>query len=322
MRIAILMAAILLLGTSGFMIVEGWGVVDSLYMAVITLTTVGFGEVHHLDTPGRLFVIGYLVAGLGVFLYGAAQIGEVFLRGQLMELFGGRRMNTMLKSIEGHVIVCGLGRMGWKLSQQLAKTGQSFVIVDRDKEALADAAAEGWHTFLGDATDDRVLEAVRVERARGLAAVLPSDSDNLYVVLSARLLQPKLWILARGADEKSNEKMKRAGANRVVDIYEAGAHKMARMLGNVNLEDFIEILSTREDRLDIAQITVSATADYCGRTLANSGFRERDIMIVGVGKPGGQFLIPPPSTVSIHEGDRLIALGKAADLTAFLHPTD
>lgn len=319
-NLIVTLLAIPLIGTLGFMAIEGWGALDSLYMAVITLSTVGFNEIHPLSGSGRVFVIVYLLLCLGVFVYGVSQVGEMIIRGQLLEFLGSRRMNTALKSIKGHIVVCGFGRMGQKLCRRLAAGGKPFLVVDRDSQVLARAESEGWPFIAGDATDDKTLLAAGVERATGLAAVLSSDADNLYVVLSARLIQPKLLILARSADEKSIEKMKRAGANRIINIYEAGAHKMARLLSNRNLENFIELLSTSDSEFDIAQFTVSQGAEYCGKTLEDSGFRERDIMIVCISKQGQKAQIPPPSSVPINAGDTLIAIGKSSDLTALLQP--
>lgn len=307
-----------LVGTAGFILIEEWNFLDSLYMSIITLTTVGFNEVQPLSPTGRWFVIIYLICGLGVFLFGVVQFGEAILRGQLQDLIGSRRMSTALKSLENHLVICGFGRMGLQLARHLAKEGKPFVVIDRDRESLAEAEREGWHFVVGDATDDRVLQAAHVDRGRGLATVLSNDADNLYVVLSARLMHPGLQILARATDEKSTEKMQRAGASHVINIYEAGASKMAHMLTNANLEDFIELLATPDNELDLAQFTVPEQADYIGKTLAESGFRDKDVMIVGICKPGGEFQIPPSSSAPIQAGDTLIALGKSDDLEDFL----
>lgn len=319
-KIAILLTLIPVGGAAGFMILEGWDLLDALYMSVITFTTVGYSEVHPLSDAGRIFVMVFLLVGIGVFLYGAGEIGGLLLRGQLAEILGSRRMDAALKTLNGHIIICGFGRMGRRVCSRLAKAGRPFIVIDRDEAAVAAAEAEGWRAYRGDATDDRILHKVGIDRARGLASVLSSDSDNLYVVLSARLIREGLQILARATDEKSYEKMVRAGANRVVNIYEAGAHKMAQLLENENLDDFVELIATRENAFDIAQFTVPATAEYCGRTLAESGLRTRGIIIVAIQKQGGSFVIPPPSDVSIQEGDRLIAIGKADDIATVLPP--
>ena len=212
------------------MVVEGWDFFDALYMAVITLTTVGFEEVYPLSTPGRMVVLVYLVSGLGVFFYGITQVGELLIRGELRRTLGRRLMDSTIRSVKDHTIVCGCGRMGLRLCALLAENGERFVVVDRDPEAVAVAIDRGWSVSVGDATHDSTLRALGIDRARGLAAVLTSDADNLFVVLSARLLNPDLMILARATEEESVDKMERAGADQVVNVHQIGAKQMLQLL--------------------------------------------------------------------------------------------
>lgn len=322
LRFMAILAAIPIVGTVAFMVVEGWDFLDSLYMSVITLTTVGFHEVHPLDTRGRILVILYVILGLGIFLFGLVHLGELVLRGQLASLFGGRKMDTALKSISSHVIVCGCGRMGRTVCEQLAAKGQSFVAVDRGSEAEQEAERNGWHFLAGDATDDRVLVEAGLERARGLAAVLSNDADNLYVTLTAHLVNPAAHIIARATDEPNALKMRRAGASRVISPYKAGAQKIAQLLTNANLEDFLEIITTSDNELDLVQFKVPEEVAYAGRTLAETDFRLHDIIIVGIRKPGGEFVIPPPSSTIISAGDTLMALGKGSAIAGLIPAAD
>ncbi|MEM7166391.1 MAG: potassium channel protein [Planctomycetota bacterium] len=307
-----------LLATFVFMVLEGWGFLDSLYMSVITLSTVGYHEVNPLSDPGRVFVILYIVVGLGIFVVGTAELGEVILRGQLRRALGQRRVDSMLKTLSGHFVVCGYGRMGSSLCRHLAAEGRSCAVVDRDPTRLEQAQADGWPTVVGDATDDSVLEQAGLARASGLATVLPSDADNLYVVLSARLASADMMILARATDLRTDEKLKRAGANRVVNLHEAGAHKMARLLTKPSLADFIEILGIPGEGLELAQFAVSEKAPYCGHALADTDFQQKGVIIISVQKPNGECLMPPNAQTVLEANDKLTLLGAVAGMKGLL----
>lgn len=311
-RLALILSALPLLATFAFMVVEGWNFFDSLYMAVITLTTVGYHEVHELSSAGRVLVMVYLVVGLGVFLYSVSQIGESLLRVQIGDLLGRKRMSSTIQALERHVVVCGFGRMGRSLCRQLASDDQhEFVVIDRDADAIAMARDCGYHALVGDATDDDLLRDAGIERASGLAVVLPSDADNLFVVMSARLLRPDVQIIARATSEPTAAKLSRAGADRVVSLYETGATKMVQLLTNAQLVDFMQILTRRGSRLEVAEFTVPDDAPYCGKLLCETGLRSLGILVVGHQKPGGEVVIPPSSEARIEAGDSLITFGDA-----------
>ncbi len=205
-----LLALLTGIGTLWFWLIERWTFVDALYMAVITLSTVGFSEVHPLSAQGRVFVIFFLIGGVGVFMYAIVQLGELVVRAELRELWRGNDMNEKLRSLSDHFIVCGAGRMGRMLCNDLASRKIPFVVIDRDEEAIEACIERGWPAVSGDATDDRALEEARIEHARGLAVALSSDADNLYVVLSARLVSHDLCIVSRAYDENGVRKMRKA----------------------------------------------------------------------------------------------------------------
>jgi len=310
-RVLAMLLALPILATASFMLVEGWSFLDALYMSVITLTTVGFQEVHPLSDAGRVIVIVYLVVGLGVFLVGLMVIGEFLVRIRLTDLRGRRKMEKAVRELSGHLIVCGHGRMGTTLCEQLRASGETFVVVDRDPDIVEDARDKGMLALHGDSTEDSVLRTAGVERARGLAAVLPSDADNLFIVVSVRMLNPKLLILTRASDERSAKKLERAGADRVVSLYQAGGRKMAQLLTNPNLEDFMQVLTDQGPALELAEILVPATAAFCGKTVGETGFRKQGVLIVGHNKPGGRVIVPPQPGLTIDAGDTLYAFGAA-----------
>ena len=307
-----------LLATTAFMIVEGWSFFDALYMSVITLTTVGYNEVQPLTFGGRIVVIVYLAVGLGMFLFAVAQVGELVVGMQLGGLREKRKMKSTIDRMTKHIVVCGYGRVGRRMCMQLRESAQAFVVIDRDAQAIEDLTAEGQFGLCGDATDDAMLEAAGLARARGMAAVLPSDADNLYVVLSGRLLNPKLQIMARASDESAVPKLQRAGADQAISMYETSALKMARLLINPDLEDFLQVFTSQGNKLTLAEISIKDTTSFCGKTLRDTDLNTRGILVVGHQKPGRKIILPPRIDEQIEAGDTLIAFGDAAAISELI----
>lgn len=307
------------IGTGGFYIIEkDWTLLDSLYMTVITLATVGYQEVKPLSENGKVFVIVFLVMGMGLFYYSVVQVGQAILEAQFKNWLEKRKMDKALRKIQGHFVVAGCGRMGSTVCREFAAKQLPFVVIDRDGEALALAREQGWTSYLGDATDDETLQNAGIERARGLASVLPSDSDNVYVVLTARMLSPDLHIIARASEEKVIDKLERAGADRIVSTYQAIAAKVAHLLVNPNVEDFLEIVKTGGTEVDLAEVLVVEEAPFAGLTLAQTDFRHRGIIVVGIRRPDGRLLLPPASGDVIEVGDMMIVAGKAAGVSELM----
>jgi voltage-gated potassium channel len=311
LRTILILVLLLLTGMTGYSLIEGWAPLEALYMSVITLSTVGFKEVHSLSSEGQLFTIAYLLVGLGVFLFEVAQFGEIIVRGQLREWLGKRRMDTRLRSMRNHFIVCGFGRFGRRLCEELEARKLPFVIVDKNPEALESCREVGWPCVDGDATEDETLLNAGIEHARGLAAVLSTDAENLYTVLSARLLAREIRVLSRAATEKDAEKLKKAGVDQVVSLYATGATKMAQLLANPNVGDFMEVISSKGEQLDLAEVRIHAESSCFGKPLAESDLRERGIIVVGIRRADGDLQLLPGGTDVPGEGDYIIALGRA-----------
>ncbi len=319
-RILALLVVVPALGALGFMWIEGWSFFDSLYMAVTTITTVGFREVHDLSPQGRIFVMVYLAGGIGVFLFGVVQFGEMVVRAELQDWLGRRRMDSALKSLSQHFVVCGAGRMGRAVCRHLAEQRLPFAVVDRDEAVIEECRAEGWLVCEGDASDDRTLLEAGIERARGLAAVLTNDADNLFVVLSARLLVPNLQIIARATDDKTAEKMRRAGASRVISLYHTAAMKLTQLLVKPDLEDFFEIFSDSGGDLDLAEVHVDAHDARTGKLLSETDFSRLGVVIVGIRRADGTLVLPPGGATVIEADDDLIALGSAEAISKLIRP--
>ena len=317
-----LLVALTVFGTIGFRITSDTSWVESLYLAVVTLTTVGSRDAGD-DTGAMLFVVVYLMMGLGIFTFSAFQTGSWIVSADIHKVLERRRMQNQISSIENHSIICGQGRMGLAICEYLAERAKPFVVVDVDEERISPVCREkGWPFHVGDATDDDVLRKAGIERAASLTTALASDADNLYVVLSARMLNPELKIIARAFDEKAVEKLERAGATRVVSPFWTGAVKMARFMLNPSIEDFIEIADSRGNELELADIQIPADSAYVGRKLMDTDLRTRGVMVIGIRRADGERLMPPPGEALIHAGDSLFVFGNSDAVNAIVDDAD
>jgi voltage-gated potassium channel len=315
-RILVTVALLILItlsGTVGFKVFTidprvTW--IDCLFMAVTTMTTVGYGEVVPLGQAGRLFVIVFLMAGFAIVSYGAVEIGQWIFSAETRHFLEKRRMDKEIHKLTDHFIVCGFGRMGLTICEQLHQRGKAFVVIDTDEATLrAGCTSRNWQYVPGDASDDKVLMQAGIARAKALATVLPTDADNVYVALTARLLSNRLEIIARASDDGAALKLERAGANRVVSPYSTGAQKIARFMLNPNIEDFLEIADNKGQDLELADVQIAADSPYVGKKLMDTHLRDAGVMIVGIRRRNGERLMPPPGTAVIEAGDCLFAFG-------------
>jgi voltage-gated potassium channel len=315
---AIALAVVIAVGVAGFMLITGMGVIDALYMTVTTISTVGFREVRPLGPAGQLFTIALIVSGVGLVFYAASSMARELIEGELRRGFGRRKVQRQISQTTGHVIVCGLGRMGRSVCRELAAKPAPFVIIDRDPEALRHAESEGFLLVAGDASEDDVLRAAGIERAQGLVAALSKDADNVYVVLSARELAPQLLIVARAEDERSERKLLHAGANRVVLPYAISGHRMAHALLRPAVLDVIDLAThSRQLELQIEEVAVPPGAFCAGATLEQSGVRDQfGLIVIAIKKPDDTMQFNPTAETHIDAGDRLVLMGPADTLRA------
>lgn len=309
-----LIAGVILFGTVGYMVVEGWGMIDALYMTVITLASVGYREVHDLSTEGRLFTIVLIIGGVSTVLYALDAGAKIILEGELREVFGRRRLEKKIRDLRNHYIVCGYGRMGRIICRELREKRVRFVVVE--KEAASELDSDDTLIFQGDATRDEVLKSIGIERAKGLISVLPTDAENLFVVLSARGLNPGLVIVARASEEGSEQKLIRAGADKVVSPYHIGGLRIAHTVIKPAVVDFIEF-ATKSGNIDLQmeEVGISEGSSLVGKSLDECGIgRELGIIIVAIKKPSGEMRFNPTFRSTIKTGDTLIALGESSKL--------
>ncbi len=302
-------------GTVGYMKIEKWNFLDSIYMTIITLASVGFKEVRELSDNGRIFTIFLIIGGVGTVLYVLNNGAKIILEGEFKEIFGRRRLEKRIKEMKGHYIICGYGRMGKIICRELRNRHIKHIVIEKNPETGI-SEREDLLLLQGDATSDEVLKEAGIERAKGLISVLPTDAENLYVVLSARELNPDLFIVARAGEEGSEQKLIRAGANRVVSPYHIGGLRIAHTVIKPAVVDFIEF-ATRTGNIDLQmeEIAVKDGSKIAGMTLDECGIgRDLGIIIVAIQRVGGEMKFNPTFRTTIKPGDVLIALGETSKL--------
>lgn len=311
-QIPLLIFGLLLLGAAGLRVLTGMSFFDSFYHTVILLTTVGYTDPQPLTTSVKLFIVTYLAFALGLFTYSAFQFGQLLVSGEFKQYWGQRRMDSLIRATQKHFIVCGYGRMGSTLCEYLDSRRQPFVVIDQDIDTLDDTFRENkWLFVLGDASQDEILKRAGIERARGLTTVLPTDADNLYVVLSARLMNPDIPIVARASDDRAAQKMTQAGATRVMNPFSSGAIRMARFMLSPSIENFVEVAEAQGAEWEIADLHVPENSVLVGQKLSDTGLRDSGIILLGVCRTDGARFFPPPAHLTIQDGDKLFAFGSS-----------
>jgi voltage-gated potassium channel len=315
-RYAVLAVVVALgLGTLGFHLIEGWPILDSLYVATQTVTTVGYGDVAPETTGGRIFATIFMLAGVGIVLYALTSTVQSIVQLELLATFGRRRLLRKMSKLRNHFIICGAGRVGSRLVRSLQESDEAFIVIERDPVKVAELADLGVAVLVRDATLEGTLREAGVEHARALAACLPDDADNVYVVLTARDLNQRLHIVARAAEEQAEAKLIRAGANRVVAPTIIGGHRMAVALTKPAVGDFIDSITANTLGLAFEQLEVEPSSTLAGRKLSETNIRsELDIVIVSIRRSHGEMLFNPSGEAVIEAGDMLIAIGSAESL--------
>ncbi|MFZ3207229.1 MAG: NAD-binding protein [Geobacteraceae bacterium] len=313
LKISIFVLAMLVsLGVAGYMGIEGWRFIDALYMTIITLGTVGFREVHDLSDSGRVFTMLLIVFGVSVLGYIVGSLAQIMFEGQFQRIIGRKKVEKKIEALRDHYIICGYGRMGAFICKEFAAKPIPFVLVEKNTEVIEKLKEEGYLFMIGDATDDETLLRAGIKKAKGLVSVVTSDTENVYITLTARGLNPDLFILARSGEEGSEIKLQRAGANKVVSPYLIGGSRMAQAILRPNVVDFIEIATGREHlELQMEEIAIPPESGFVGENLASSGFRkETGVIIIGIKKATGKMVFNPSSHTKIEAHDTLIVLGE------------
>lgn len=297
------------IGTTGYAFIEEWSFSDGLFMTFITLTTIGFGEVHELSTTGRYFTIFIGLSGVGTVAFIATRSAQILINSQRLRR---RQIMKTISKLKDHYVLCGFGRIGHRIAQDLRRSGMTFVVIEYRDSAIERLKKENMLFLKGDAEDEAILEEAGIVRARGLILTLPKDSVNVFVTLNARELNPDLFILVRTNKHQNRRKILRAGADKVISPYEIGADRMAQVILRPNVDRFMEqVLHTGALNLMMEEVVVSPDAPIAGKTLADSNFKQKfDAIVVSImdGKTL-EMKFNPRADDRINAGDILIVLG-------------
>lgn len=320
-RLKRLASALLLLtllifgGTLGYYLIERLSFVDSLYTAVIIVTTVGLGTAHEFSTAGKLFTIFFILISVGTAAYLLSSTIQLVVSSELVNTLGERRRTRGMNKLHDHFIICGAGRVGRRIIRDLETNRALFVVVERDAQKTSELIERGVNVISGDATLEETLQAAGVTRARGLAACLPDDADNIYTVLTARDLNRDLYIVARAIEEQAEAKLIRAGASRVVAPTIIGSHRMAQALLKPTVADFIDSIVAENLDLGFEEVEINSASAFAGKLLRETTIRsELNIVIVAIKKAGGEMTFNPSGETRLTHGDLLVAIGQADSL--------
>lgn len=303
----------------GYMIIEGWNFIDSFYMTIITLATVGYGEVHQLSVEGRIFTVVLILLGVGFFLYVAGNVIQFLVEGRIRLVLGRRKLDTQINKLSSHYIICGYGRIGRVLARFLTTRYIDVVVIERSQSRTAKLDEDGVLYLIGDANDEAVLQRAGIQKAKGMITAVATDADNVFLVLIARQLNPKLFIVARAEQNIVKKTLLAAGADKVISPYDLGARRMAHAILRPTVIRFLE-MAFADESVDvlIEEIRVTPNSTMVGMTLQDSGIRQNyDLMIIVIQKPDGSMDFNPKASTMIEAGCVMVVVGSAKSIKQF-----
>ena len=305
-------------GCAGYMLIENWAFMDALYMTVITLATVGYGEVHQVSPTGRIFTLILILLGVGFFLYVVGNIIQFLVEGRIRLVLGRRKLDTQINKLSGHFIICGYGRIGRVLTRYLTGKYLDVVVIERDEKRVDAMDEDGVLYLVGEAMDEKILEKAGVQRARGLVTAVATDADNVFLVLTAKQMNPELFIVARASQNSTKKTLQAAGANKVISPYDLGARRMAHAILRPTVIKFLE-LAFADEKTDIQleEIRVRAGSKLEGTPLKDSGIRQSlDLIILAIRKADGSMVFNPKAETCFETDDIVVAVGCAKSIKA------
>ena len=312
----LMLLVVVLFGICGYTWIEGWDLLDSLYMTIITLSTVGYGEVREIGPSGRVFTVLLIVFGLFTITYIVGLVAETLVAGEIRSVLGRRKVSKKIKSLRDHYIICGYGRIGSIICKGLTRKAIPLMVIEKDEQVQEQLEEDEILYLQGDATHEETLLEAGIAKAKGLVSVVSSDAENVYICLTARGLSPRLYILSRAEDEASERKLLRAGANKVILPYILGGRRMVQAIIRPTVSDFLEsAVHDQSFELAIEEITVGEDSRLANQSLVDSGIRqEMDVIIIGIKQKAGTMIFNPSSHTKIQSDDILIAMGRNKDL--------
>lgn len=318
LTLSILLTIILVgVGTIGYMIIEGWNVSDAMYMTVITLATVGYGEVHQVSAAGRFFTVVLIFLGVGYFLYVGGNIVQFLVEDRIRIIFGRRKLDKQIAKLKNHYIICGYGRIGRVLARYLTERYLDVVIVEKDTSRQATMDEDGVLYLIGEATNEGLLVKAGIENAKGLITAVATDADNVFLTLIARQLNPGLFIVARAIQNTAKRTLQAAGAAKVISPYDLGARRMAHAILRPTVIRFLELAFTDENTdIQVEEIRVRPTSRLLNVALKDSGIRQRlDLIILTIKKSDDSMIFNPKANTCIETDDTLVVVGRAKSVS-------
>ena len=303
-------------GTAGYMVIEGWEIIDAFYMTIITMGTVGYDEVHEISETGRLFTVLLIFFGVGYFVYLAGVVVQFMVEGRMRTILGRRRLDKKIDRLKNHYIVCGYGRIGRVLCKNLQRKPLDLVVIEKDRELIPVMDEDKVLYVCGDVSDEANLIKAGIKRAKGLVAVLATDADNVFLVLTARQLNPDIHIVARACHAGSKSKLQAAGANNVESPYEMGGESIAQRILRPTVTNFLDLAFAHKRKdIQMEEIPVSPSSVLTNVMLKDSGIRQRfNLIIIAIKKSDDSMLFNPSFETLIKAGDTVIAVGEEANL--------
>lgn len=314
-----LLAAITLAGTVGFVLLEDWTFLDAFFMTVITLSTVGYQEIHPLSAPGKIFASILIMGGLATAAYTFAQVGQALIADRLAAALGKRRMKRSIDRLDKHFIICGYGRLGNAAATALHEEGHPLCVVDLDPKREEILASQGYPHLTGDATDEALLEEAGISRAKTLLALLPTDADNLYLTMAAKELNPAVRVVARAEDERAERRLKRSGADTVISPYRIAGYRVLQAALNPTVVEVMEVM-THTDFPDISlgEAKIDSDSPIANQTIAQADIRNRyGLIVMAIKHADGERVFNPAATNRVKEGDILVVIGNQSELIRF-----
>jgi voltage-gated potassium channel len=317
LRALILSVIVVVAGTIGYMLIEGWNLSDSFYMTIISITTVGYGEVRPLDGSGRVLTALLIVGGISIFGYTVTAMASTLVENELTGRASERRMRSAIESLSGHVIICGFGRVGVSVARELHAEGVPFVLIDHNADAVAESSSLGYLVVDGDATDDFVLSSAGIRRANALITALDDDAQNVFITLSARVLNPDITIASRSSSPETERKLQLAGAQHVVSPYNIAGHRLAGVVVRPRVIEFLDtVIYSAGLEFWLEEIVVESRSRINGETLGSSMIgADTGTLLLAIVKVDGVRIANPTATTQIDAGDTLLAIGTRQQLS-------
>ena len=308
----ILTAALILIGTSGYVIIEGWPVSDAIYMTIITLATVGYGEVHQVSGVGRIFTIFLIVSGVGYFMYVVGLLVQFLVEDRIRVILGRRKLDKQIARLKDHYIICGYGRIGRVLAHYLTERYLNVVIIEKNESRQAAMDEDGVLYLMGEATDENLLLRAGIKDAKGLITAVATDADNVFLTLIAKHLNPSLFIVARAIQNTTKRTLEAAGANKVISPYDLGARRMAHAILRPTVIKYLELAFTDENtEIQVEEIQVRSTSQLLNVALKDSGIRQKlDLIILTIKKADGTMIFNPKADTRMETDDTLVVVGQ------------